>query len=60
MKTIIYEVTDFLCEECEKELHTTDGAGYVKSDGDYYCYKCAYKKCLIDEEEFERCKGWGY
>ena len=60
MKTIIYEVTDFLCEECEKELFTTQGMGCVKDNNNYYCFECAYKNGLIDKDEYDKCKGYGY
>lgn len=48
MKTIIYEVTDYLCDDCETELHTTDGWPAYRDGDNYYCEVCAVKRGILD------------
>lgn len=48
MKFIYYEVEDYLCEDCETELHTQSGWPYAQDDdGNYYCLDCGLKRGLI-------------
>jgi hypothetical protein len=54
MKTKQYTYTDYLCEDCEEELHTKQGEPYVEKDGNFYCYGCAVKRKIISTKEWLR------
>jgi hypothetical protein len=51
MKTKQYSYTDYLCEDCETELHTKQGHPYAEKDGNFYCYDCAVKRKIISPME---------
>lgn len=59
MKTIIYEVTDYLCDDCETELHTTSGWPYVSDGENNYCPSCAVKRELLKPIEWLKWHGVG-
>lgn len=59
MKTIIYEVTDYLCDDCETELHTTDGYPYVTDGDNHYCGSCAVKRGLLKPIDWLAWHGMG-
>ena len=52
MKTKKYTYTDFLCEDCKKELHTKKGLPFIERSGDYYCYNCAMRNQYISPMEW--------
>jgi hypothetical protein len=59
LKTIVYEVTDYLCDDCETELHTTDGGPYVAVGDNYYCGSCAVKRRLLEPMSWLAWHGMG-
>lgn len=59
MKTITYEVTDYLCDDCEIDLNTENGGNYVFDGENYYCPTCAVKRGLLDPLDWCKYQGMG-